>query len=140
MESQLLMFYFYACARRTQDELSSFDVYTREVLSGKLEWSAAHKSEMFWRENVANFEEKDYKLIRVLKQLALREGNSQVQAIACNDLGEFCRHAPNGKAVLDALGVKAVLVGLMSHANADVQREALFAVQKIFVSKWEYLK
>merc|ERR1712100_446640 len=32
--------------------LSSIDMYRKEVLNGKLEWTPVHKSETFWRENV----------------------------------------------------------------------------------------
>lgn len=45
-------------------ELSSFDVYRREVVSGNLEWSPVHKSEKFWKENSHRFEEENYKLLK----------------------------------------------------------------------------
>ena len=34
--------------------MSSWDMYAKEVASGKLEWSPSHKSENFWRDNRAN--------------------------------------------------------------------------------------
>lgn len=75
------------------------------------------------------------------------------QAIACYDLGEFARIHPKGKSILEVrtsaqrrattalraaaqsapqeTGAKVVLLSLMSAKNADVQKEALFAVQKL---------
>jgi V-type H+-transporting ATPase subunit H len=37
---------------RSVTVLSSIEIYRKEVLSGKLEWSPVHKSETFWRDNV----------------------------------------------------------------------------------------
>ncbi len=42
---------------------SSFDVYKKEVLSGNLEWSTAHRSEKFWRENSHRLEEDNHKVL-----------------------------------------------------------------------------
>ena len=43
---------------------SSFDEYSTEVKSGRLEWSPVHKSEKFWRENAARLNEKNYELLK----------------------------------------------------------------------------
>ena len=43
---------------------SSFDEYSTEVKSGRLEWSPVHKSERFWRENCARLNEKNYELLK----------------------------------------------------------------------------
>jgi len=42
---------------------SSFDEYTTEVKSGRLEWSPVHKSDRFWRENCIRLNEKNYELL-----------------------------------------------------------------------------
>lgn len=49
--------------------LSSWDKYKKEVLSGSLDWTPMHTSELFWRQNVDKFEEKDFQLLRVLLKL-----------------------------------------------------------------------
>jgi hypothetical protein len=49
--------------------VSSWDKYKKEVLSGTLDWSPMHTSEVFWRNNVDKFEEKDFQLLRVLFKL-----------------------------------------------------------------------
>jgi len=43
---------------------SSFDEYSTELRSGRLEWSPVHKSEKFWRENVMNLNDKNYELLK----------------------------------------------------------------------------
>ncbi|KAL2488209.1 V-type proton ATPase subunit H [Forsythia ovata] len=47
-------------------KLSSFDKYKQEVLLGHLDWSPKHKNPIFWRENITNFEENDFQILRVL--------------------------------------------------------------------------
>lgn len=91
-------------------ELSSFDMYKKEVLSGNLEWSPVHRSEKFWKENSYRFEEDNYKLLTyttnevtltlqsLLKQYITTEvPNSLVTAVACYDIGEFARIHPRGR-------------------------------------------
>lgn len=38
--------------------VSSWDKYKKEVLSGTLDWTPMHTSEVFWRNNVDKFEDK----------------------------------------------------------------------------------
>jgi V-type H+-transporting ATPase subunit H len=38
-------------------------MYKKEVLSGKLQWTPVHKSEKFWKENAAKFEENGNELL-----------------------------------------------------------------------------
>ena len=125
---------------RSMRTLSSFDQYKKEVLSGRLEWSPPHKNEAFWHENIESFEEDDFRLVKTLKQLAQSE-NTQVAAIACFDLGEFARIHPRGRAVLEQTNTKPVLISLMaSSKNAEVQKQALFCVQKLMLTKAEHLR
>lgn len=49
--------------------VSSWDKYKKEVLSGTLDWTPMHTSEVFWRNNVDKFEDKDFQLLRVLLKL-----------------------------------------------------------------------
>lgn len=58
--------------------LSSWDKYKKEVLSGSLDWTPMHTSELFWRQNVEKFEEKDFQLLRVLLKL-LESSRCEVQ-------------------------------------------------------------
>merc|ERR1712000_196064 len=126
--------------QRSMQDLSSFEKYKKEVLSGQLEWSPPHKSDTFWHENVDAFTHDDYRLVKTLKVLATN-ANTKIASIARYDLGEFARVHPRGKSILEDIGAKAVLISLMSGSkNADVQKEALFAIQKLMVTKYEYLQ
>lgn len=42
---------------------SSFEVYERELIMGKLRWGPVH-TERFWRENAIKFEKENFKLVR----------------------------------------------------------------------------
>eukprot|EP01112_Ceratiomyxa_fruticulosa_P019821 TRINITY_DN6578_c0_g2_i1.p1 TRINITY_DN6578_c0_g2~~TRINITY_DN6578_c0_g2_i1.p1 ORF type:complete len:454 (+),score=104.96 TRINITY_DN6578_c0_g2_i1:991-2352(+) len=120
--------------------LSTFDTYKKEVVSGKLEWSPVHKSERFWRENNAKFEDNANQLLLSLHGI-LRAATAEPRdlAIACFDLGEFARYNPRGRSILTQLGIKMDLLRLMSHENPEVKKEALYAVQKMMVKNYEYL-
>lgn len=50
-------------------DLSSFDEYSNEVKSGRLEWSPVHSSEKFWRENAHRLNERNYELLKILVRL-----------------------------------------------------------------------
>lgn len=56
--SEIINFEFF------QNFYSSFDEYSSELKSGRLEWSPVHKSEKFWRENAARLNEKNYELLK----------------------------------------------------------------------------
>jgi hypothetical protein len=76
--------------------VSSWDKYKKEVLSGTLDWSPMHTSEVFWRNNVDKFEDKDFQLLRVLLKLleTNRDPRTQVGAgVAAAQLGCWQRHA-----------------------------------------------
>jgi len=119
--------------------LSSFDVYKKEVLSGNLEWSTAHRSEKFWRENSHRLEEDNNKVLLVLKELLASSPNPLVLAVASFDVGEFARFHPRGKIIVQQLGIKIPLMKLMEDKDADVRKNALMAVQKLMVTNWEYI-
>lgn len=78
-------------------DLSSFDEYSTEVKSGRLEWSPVHKSERFWRENAPRLTEKNYELLKMLIHLLETSRDTLVLAVASYDIGEFVRHYPRGK-------------------------------------------
>ncbi|XP_047992173.1 V-type proton ATPase subunit H isoform X4 [Leguminivora glycinivorella] len=120
-------------------DLSSFDQYATEVKSGRLEWSPVHKSAKFWRENAARLNERGQELLRTLVHLLERSQDPVVLAVACYDVGEYVRHYPRGKHVIETLGGKQRVMHLLSHEDPNVRYEALLAVQKLMVHNWEYL-
>ncbi|XP_069474326.1 V-type proton ATPase subunit H [Ambystoma mexicanum] len=120
-------------------DLSSFDEYSSELKSGRLEWSPVHKSEKFWRENAPRLNEKNYELLKILTKLLEVSDDPQVLAVAAHDVGEYVRHYPRGKRVIEQLGGKQLVMNHMHHEDQQVRYNALLAVQKLMVHNWEYL-
>nr|AFM90690.1 ATPase, H+ transporting, lysosomal, V1 subunit H [Callorhinchus milii] len=120
-------------------DLSSFDEYSSELKSGRLEWSPVHKSEKFWRENASRLNEKNYELLKILTRLLEVSDDPQVLAVAAHDVGEYVRHYPRGKRVIEQLGGKQLVMNHMHHEDQQVRYNALLAVQKLMVHNWEYL-
>ncbi|KAH8376589.1 hypothetical protein KR093_000132 [Drosophila rubida] len=120
-------------------DLSSFDEYATEVRSGRLEWSPVHKSAKFWRENAQRLNEKNYELLRILVHLLETSKDAVILSVACFDIGEYVRHYPRGKHVLEQLGGKQIVMQHLGHEDPNVRYEALLAVQKLMVHNWEYL-
>lgn len=119
-------------------DLSSFDEYATEVKSGRLEWSPVHKSK-FWRENAQRLNEKNYELLRILIHLLETSKDPLVLSVASFDIGEYVRHYPRGKTIIEQLGGKQLVMQLLAHEDPNVRYEALLAVQKLMVHNWEYL-
>lgn len=121
------------------ENMSTFEEYRAEVLSGNLEWSPVHRSDRFWRDNINNISGNNGELVKALVRLLETPPSYEILAIAVHDLGEYVRYYPRGKALLETLGAKAAIVGLMEHADAAVRYEALVATQKVLTQNWEYL-
>jgi len=62
-----------------------------------------------------------------------------VLAVASYDIGEYVRHNPRGKHLIEHFGGKQLVMQLLSHEDPNVRYEALVAVQKLMVHNWEYL-
>lgn len=69
----------------------------------------------------------------------LESEDTKTVAVALFDLGEFVRFYPNGKHIAKRLGAKKVVMKLMAHENAEVQKQALQCISKIMVNKWEFV-
>lgn len=102
------------------DEMSTFDEYRTELISGKLEWSPVHKSERFWRENAVKLNDNKHALVKVLVQ-QLKSPEPVVAAVAAHDIGEYARYYPRGKNVIDTLdGKKLIMLHLeVSRLHGD---------------------
>lgn len=118
-------------------ELSSFDVYLKEVSSGRLSRSPVH-SEDFFRENHNKFQQLGYTPVKQLCEL-LDSKDEVTTEMAAFDLGEFARFHPDGKRIIQKLNAKSRLMLLMSHPNKTIAKQALLAVQKLMVTNWEGL-
>ncbi|KAF4524483.1 hypothetical protein B566_EDAN013098 [Ephemera danica] len=120
-------------------DLSSFDEYATELRSGRLEWSPVHKSAKFWRENAGRLNERNHELLNILIKLLETSRDPLVLSVASFDIGEYVRHYPRGKHVIEQLGGKQLVMQLLGHEDPNVRYEALLAVQKLMVHNWEYL-
>jgi len=119
--------------------LSTFDVFKKELQTGSLDWTPAHRSEKFWKENVHHFEDDDCRALALLKDILSNSGDSLVLSVACFDAGEFARFHPRGRTLIQQLGLKVPLMKHMEDKNPDVRKQALLAVQKLMVTHWEFL-
>lgn len=115
--------------------MSNFDVYRAEVLSGALEWTPAHRDETFWRENVEKLERNQQEVLRCMVRLLHESSDGTVLAVACNDLAQFIKFHPRGRAIAQSLGVKSRLMELMVKGEGDVCRYALNCVQVLMI-RW----
>ena len=113
--------------------LSSFDMYKQEVLLGHLDWSPMHKDPIFWRENINNFEENDFQILRVLLTLLDTSSDPRTLAVACYDLSQFIQHHSAGRIIVSDLKAKERVMKLMNHENAEVTKNALLCIQRLFL-------
>uniref|UniRef100_A0A914V7N8 V-type proton ATPase subunit H n=1 Tax=Plectus sambesii TaxID=2011161 RepID=A0A914V7N8_9BILA len=120
-------------------DLSSFDEYCTEIRSGRLQWSPVHKSEKFWRENVQKFGEKNHELVKILIKILEVAQDPLVLCVAAHDIGEYVRHYPRGKNVIEQFQGKQAVMKLLTADDPNVRYHALLAVQKLMVHNWEYL-
>jgi V-type H+-transporting ATPase subunit H len=126
--------------QRVMSELGSWDMYKAEVLSGNLEWGMVHKEDRFWRENASRFSENNFQIAGVLIDLISNSPNTQVVAVALNDIGRFVRFHPAGRGVIQSIPeAKLTIMEKLNHPDPEIQKEALLAIQKLMVSNWEFL-
>ena len=113
--------------------LSSFDMYKQEVLLGHLDWSPMHKDPIFWRENINNFEENDFQILRVLITILDTSNDPRTLAVACYDLSQFIQCHSAGRIIVSDLKAKERVMKLMNHENVEVTKNALLCIQRLFL-------
>jgi V-type H+-transporting ATPase subunit H len=121
-------------------EMSRWDLYMNEVLSGNLEWGVLH-TEKFFQQNCKLFEGENNDFM-ILKRLIILVNcdDDDVASVACFDIGEFVRHYPNGRIIAKQLGARDAIMKLIAHENSELQRHALQAVSKIMVQNWDTIR
>ncbi|KAJ3258864.1 H(+)-transporting V1 sector ATPase subunit H [Boothiomyces macroporosus] len=84
--------------------LSTFDEYSTEVLSRRLEWSPPHLSEQFWKLNSNKLNDNQFELVklihinnRTLVDIIKTSEDPTVLSVAAYDLGQYCKYANNAK-------------------------------------------
>ncbi|XP_031120039.1 V-type proton ATPase subunit H [Ipomoea triloba] len=114
-------------------KLSSFDKYKQEVLLGHLDWSPMHKDPAFWRDNITNFEENDFQILRVLITILDTSTDPRTLAVACFDLSQFIQCHPAGRVIVTDLKAKERAMKLLNHENVEVTKNALLCIQRLFL-------
>ncbi|XVF30531.1 hypothetical protein REPUB_Repub16aG0066100 [Reevesia pubescens] len=114
-------------------KLISFDKYKQEVLLGHLDWSPMHKDPLFWRDNITCFEENDFQILRVLLTIIDSSNDPRALAVACFDLSQFIQHHPAGRVIVTDLKAKERVMKLMNHESAEVTKNALLCIQRLFL-------
>ena len=118
--------------------MNSWEVYSKEIASERLEWSPSHKSEAFWRDNCKAFEGHNMQTLKQLVAL-LESREAETLAIACHDIGQFIKVHPEGRRLMTQLGAKGPVMALLKHNDSEVQKHALNCVQRLMIINWEYL-
>ncbi|KAG0490233.1 hypothetical protein HPP92_007096 [Vanilla planifolia] len=113
--------------------LSSFDKYKQEVVLGQLDWSPMHKDPGFWRENITNFEENDFQILRVLVTILDTSNDPTALSVACFDLSQFVRYHSAGRIIASDMKVKERMMKLLNHENTEVTKNALLCAQRLFL-------
>ena len=74
----------------------------------------------------------------IAENILMQTKDQRCQAVACFDLGEFCRFSANGKSVLERCDVKTKMANLMRDPNvgAEVKKEAITCYQKLLMGSW----
>ncbi|XP_068665727.1 V-type proton ATPase subunit H-like [Aristolochia californica] len=114
-------------------KLSSFDKYKPEVLLGHLDWSPMHKDPVFWSDNITHFEENDFQILRVLITILDTSADPRTLSVACFDLSQFIQYHPAGRGIVNDLNAKERVMKLLNHENAEVTKNALLCVQRLFL-------
>ena len=112
----------------------------QEVATGRLSWSSLHTSD-FWKDNATLVESNgSFSVIKALADLLQNESSDDITlAVALFDLGEFAAVHPQGKSVLNKMGVKALVIGFLKRAEDDVKHQALLALSKLMITRWQFV-
>lgn len=122
---------------RAIQNLNSFDEYSSEIISGILDWSPPHKSELFWRDNAARLADDDLHILRRLIDLLDPTTNDpKIVAIAAHDIGMYIEHHSSGRANLDKIAGKQKIMALITFQDPEVRFQALSTMQKYMKKLW----
>ncbi|CAI6009933.1 unnamed protein product [Closterium sp. NIES-65] len=75
-----------------------------------------------------------HQVLRALVALLDTSHEAKTLAVACHDLGQFITYHPAGRGVAHDMKGKERVLRLLDHADPDVRKQALLAVQKLLLS------
>lgn len=72
-------------------------------------------------------------ILRVLMTVIDTSTDTTALAVACYDLSQFLQYHPSGRLVVADLKAKGRVMKLMNHDNAEVRKNSLLCVQRLFL-------
>lgn len=72
-------------------------------------------------------------ILRVLITILDTSSDPRALAVACFDLSQFIQHHPAGRIIVTDLKAKERVMKLMIHENAEVTKNALLCIQRLFL-------
>jgi V-type H+-transporting ATPase subunit H len=72
-------------------------------------------------------------ILRVLITILDTSNDPRALAVACFDLSQFIQHHPAGRVIVTDLKTKERVMKLMNHENAEVTKNALLCIQRLFL-------
>lgn len=116
---------------------SSFCIrsYLNELFSGRFEDSEYHHKEDFWTNNIEMLMKNKVEIVKVLKKY-LRSNNPAWVCLACNDIFQLIKAAPEVNALLAKYQVKDALFGLIHSENDDIRFHAIQTLYMCIFSEW----
>jgi V-type H+-transporting ATPase subunit H len=111
------------------DSMTTFDEYNSEIIGKKLKWSPPHRSDTFWKQNIAQFKDVDWRILKSLANIIASSNDQVTLAVGCNDISRIITELPESLKVLERLGTKVKIMQLMNSPDSDVRYEALKATQ-----------
>lgn len=116
------------------DSMTTFDEYNSEIVGKKLTWSPPHRSDMFWKQNITEFKQNNWKTLTQLANIISSSSDDVSLAVACNDIARITSELPESIKILEKLGTKIKVMELMNYSDPEVRYEALRATQA-FISQ-----
>lgn len=72
-------------------------------------------------------------ILRVLLTILDTSTDPRTLAVACFDLSQFIQTHPAGRVIVTDLKAKERVMKLMNHENAEVTKNALLCIQRLFL-------
>ena len=104
------------------------------VFSGTLDWTWMHKQDKFFKMN-AQVRGQGLRNLESAGGILESSTDERSLEVACHDIGQFIQHFAHGRGYLKRLKVKQQVMKLMTHADAEVAKQALMCCQKPVLSK-----
>lgn len=116
---------------------SSFCIrnYLNELFSGRFEDSEYHHRDDFWASNAEMLMKNKVEIVKVLRKY-LKSSNPSWICLACNDIFQLVKVAPEINVLLAKYQVKEALFGLIHSEDDDIKFHAIQALYMCIFSEW----